>query len=521
MRVSKLIKIGFLLVVFLSLIVNVSFANEITIVPASPLTGPILKNTYSDHRGDYAPFDTTQDLAFQGNGFAQPAVAKNVHGLYPEIHQPEFANDGYYGIGASWVAGSEDSWLKINLGRNVTIDRVNIGRSRLNDGINSRDPGPFTIAVALSDNVYANGNDSNDQNEYVQVFDAATVGFSGFISGDDTLQASFTPVLARFIKLQVYPWGAPPPSVEPLFDEVEVFGGNSESTDKIFLKSGGSLNDTSINISEPVITVETGDSISGTIKIQVENGHGSNAVVPVIYTPTWGSHSTSYETVDSWADTGTSNYDATINLTAPDESGTYYIIFASAGQTNGSYIASFTQWTVGTPSWNDGNDLADYTESDMGNCLSTGSAAVSDLLSDGSHVQTTYGMTYIKINVINTSPTTTTTTGSTTTIPPEDNTGELGGPCYGNGTCNEGLTCVGTICMNIPCIASAVLGIDDPRLETLRSFRDEVLIQTPVGKEIIRLYYKWSPLVVKAMEEDEEFKEEVREMIDEILPLIE
>ncbi len=41
-----------------------------------------------------------------------------------------------------------------------------------------------------------------------------------------------------------------------------------------------------------------------------------------------------------------------------------------------------------------------------------------------------------------------------------------------------------------------------------------------IGQEIIKLYYQWSPAVVRAMEEDEEFKEEVREMIDSVLPLI-
>jgi hypothetical protein len=47
-----------------------------------------------------------------------------------------------------------------------------------------------------------------------------------------------------------------------------------------------------------------------------------------------------------------------------------------------------------------------------------------------------------------------------------------------------------------------------------------VLARTPEGRELIRLYYQWSPAIVKGMEEDEEFKEEVREMVDGILELI-
>ena len=44
-----------------------------------------------------------------------------------------------------------------------------------------------------------------------------------------------------------------------------------------------------------------------------------------------------------------------------------------------------------------------------------------------------------------------------------------------------------------------------------------MLSQTPEGRDIIRLYYQWSPVIVKAMEEDEEFKGDVKEMIDGVL----
>ncbi len=40
------------------------------------------------------------------------------------------------------------------------------------------------------------------------------------------------------------------------------------------------------------------------------------------------------------------------------------------------------------------------------------------------------------------------------------------------------------------------------------------------GQKKIKLYYEWSPSIVKAMEEDEEFKEEVKEMVDGVLMLI-
>jgi len=70
------------------------------------------------------------------------------------------------------------------------------------------------------------------------------------------------------------------------------------------------------------------------------------------------------------------------------------------------------------------------------------------------------------------------------------------------------------------CPMDIALGSDSNDLKTLRKFRDEVLNKTPVGQEIIKLYYQWSPAIVKAMEQDEEFKEEVKEMIESILPMI-
>ena len=66
-----------------------------------------------------------------------------------------------------------------------------------------------------------------------------------------------------------------------------------------------------------------------------------------------------------------------------------------------------------------------------------------------------------------------------------------------------------------------LFGEHSEEVEMLSAFRDEVLSQSSVGQEIISLYYEWSPAIVKAIEEDEEFKEEVKEMIDGVLPLIE
>ncbi len=70
------------------------------------------------------------------------------------------------------------------------------------------------------------------------------------------------------------------------------------------------------------------------------------------------------------------------------------------------------------------------------------------------------------------------------------------------------------------CTAEELYGEYSEEAAYLRDFRDNVLCDSPEGQEIIRLYNAWNPLIIKTLEEDEEFKEDLKEIIDEILPLI-
>jgi len=57
-------------------------------------------------------------------------------------------------------------------------------------------------------------------------------------------------------------------------------------------------------------------------------------------------------------------------------------------------------------------------------------------------------------------------------------------------------------------------------VELLRYIRDNILSQNPKGRELIKMYYQWNPVIIAAMENDKEFKEEVREIIDGALGLL-
>lgn len=160
-------------------------------------------------------FEKSSDLTYAGNGSARPAVAKDTLPGFGGVHKPAYLNDGLYGPGASWVSNSAYSWIKIDLGRPTTINTVTFGRDRLGR-FNDRDPGQFVVAVALSDNVYADGNSSKDYMEYTQVYHSELEGFSGLVAGPETVQVDFEPVTARFIKIIFTNEGT-------AVDEVEVF----------------------------------------------------------------------------------------------------------------------------------------------------------------------------------------------------------------------------------------------------------------------------------------------------------
>jgi tripartite motif-containing protein 71 len=71
-----------------------------------------------------------------------------------------------------------------------------------------------------------------------------------------------------------------------------------------------------------------------------------------------------------------------------------------------------------------------------------------------------------------------------------------------------------------PCPIEVLYGEHAEKTELLRHFRDTVLSQSTEGQELIKLYYEWSPVIVKAMEKDEKFKESVKGMIEGFLSLI-
>lgn len=70
------------------------------------------------------------------------------------------------------------------------------------------------------------------------------------------------------------------------------------------------------------------------------------------------------------------------------------------------------------------------------------------------------------------------------------------------------------------CPITKIYGTDSIEADILRALRDNVLKENPVGREVIHIYYIYSPMIIKMMSSDEEFKKEIKEFIDGVLELI-
>ena len=94
-------------------------------------------------------------------------------------------------------------------------------------------------------------------------------------------------------------------------------------------------------------------------------------------------------------------------------------------------------------------------------------------------------------------------------------------PCVSCCVCDDNPPPPSTITTtNSECFLIHTYGNNSEETELLRYIRDNVLKKTPEGRELINLHYRWSPVIVKAMENDEEFKQAVKEMIDGVMGLI-
>lgn len=125
--------------------------------------------------------------------------------------------------------------------------------------------------------------------------------------------------------------------------------------------TSGRLNGSEISTSIPQVTVDAGEHISGSLNFTADNYYeNSSAIMPFAWTPTWGSHQSSYHTITSWVPHGrSSHYSVDISLSAPAIPGTYYLWFVMAPR----YSVADMMACDRPPVWNDRDDIADMGSS--------------------------------------------------------------------------------------------------------------------------------------------------------------
>jgi hypothetical protein len=71
-----------------------------------------------------------------------------------------------------------------------------------------------------------------------------------------------------------------------------------------------------------------------------------------------------------------------------------------------------------------------------------------------------------------------------------------------------------------PCLVEKIYGEDSVEVAFSRYLRDSVLRKTPEGRELIKVYYDWSPHLVSALEDEPALKDQAKKVLDQILILI-
>lgn len=108
----------------------------------------------------------------------------------------------------------------------------------------------------------------------------------------------------------------------------------------------------------------------------------------------------------------------------------------------------------------------------------------------------------------------------TTTIPVTTTTSSDSSSTTTSTTLTTSVNTTSTVRPTI-CLIEQLYGEQSQEAELFRQVRDNLLTTTPEGQKLIRLYYQWSFILAGTLKEDQSFREDVKAIIDDIIPVIE
>ncbi|MCX5900928.1 MAG: hypothetical protein NTX06_09385, partial [Proteobacteria bacterium] len=88
-------------------------------------------------------------------------------------------------------------------------------------------------------------------------------------------------------------------------------------------------------------------------------------------------------------------------------------------------------------------------------------------------------------------------------------------------SCHGDKNVVATVCSTSNCPVAKVLGDADPRLATLRQFRDKVLAKSAFGKRIINIYYNNADAINASLDKNPTLKAFSYKALQSFIPVAE
>jgi len=119
-------------------------------------------------------------------------------------------------------------------------------------------------------------------------------------------------------------------------------------------------------------SVLPGDSITGSVVLRYSTTWAAASVLLTVV-PTWGDRRTNFVNLGPLVTPARDLMrEAHVKFKAPTKPGCYRLIFAFQAEDDVKYVASGTNWTMGAPIWDDGNDVMDWSASDLRQADSVG-----------------------------------------------------------------------------------------------------------------------------------------------------
>ncbi|HYD02691.1 MAG TPA: LamG-like jellyroll fold domain-containing protein [Alphaproteobacteria bacterium] len=161
----------------------------------------------------------------------------------------------------------------------------------------------------------------------------------------------------------------------------------------------GNINGQTLSNTQREITVQPGQTISGTLNLAYTSEWHPGAVIKLSGTSSWGDNSASFKDHGHLPTPASGVQTVNVNYIAPATPGTYNIIFAYMPTYTDAEVMSMTHYEIGSPVWNDGNDIADWSQSKITETNTKGWTYENRLRSGNKYEQWHVASTAIKVNV--------------------------------------------------------------------------------------------------------------------------